>query len=190
MKVGQKLGYKVCTIGLTSVGKTALVNRYVSDLFSASPLPTIQAILTSKTEIIKGNPVKLNIWDTAGQERYKSTVPIYLRDADCIILVFDVQNEDSWEAVKDWYENETKQFDPMPLIIVCGNKTDMPPSVSEDTIKEWCETKKLTYYLTSASSGKGVKKMFKHIATLVMERNPSISKDLSIAAAYKKPCAC
>lgn len=40
------------------------------------------------------------IWDTAGQERFRSVTAAYYRDADALLLVFDVSNRASFENVR------------------------------------------------------------------------------------------
>ena len=41
----------------------------------------------------------LNIWDTAGQERFHALGPIYYRDADGAVLVYDITDTDSFGKV-------------------------------------------------------------------------------------------
>ena len=47
--------------------------------------------------------VSLSIWDTAGQERFHALGPIYYRDADGAILVYDVTDADSFQKVRGAY---------------------------------------------------------------------------------------
>lgn len=44
-----------------------------------------------------GTSVKVEVWDTAGHEKYKEIVCVHLKDADGIILVFDLRNPKSYE---------------------------------------------------------------------------------------------
>ena len=45
---------------------------------------------------------ELQIWDTAGQEKFRSITPLYFRDANGIILVYDVTNPVSFNSLRDW----------------------------------------------------------------------------------------
>jgi Ras-related protein Rab-6A len=38
----------------------------------------------------KGQQYRLQLWDSAGQEKYMSLIPTYLRDADCVLFIFDI----------------------------------------------------------------------------------------------------
>jgi GTPase SAR1 family protein len=46
--------------------------------------------------------VKLTIWDTAGQEKFKSITKDYYRDADAIVIVYDVNNRESFDHIDQW----------------------------------------------------------------------------------------
>ena len=59
---------KVVLIGNTSVGKTSIFNRIISDSYIESGVATFSAVFRSKTMEFPGNPtkIKVNLWDTAG----------------------------------------------------------------------------------------------------------------------------
>lgn len=172
MRVGHKIGFKICTIGSHSVGKTAIIHRYANGIFSASPLPTIETVITPRSVMVDGKSIKLNVWDTAGQERFKSTVPIYLRDVHCIILVFDLTVAETWEQTKDWIETQLGNFEIKPLIVICANKSDLDPVVSEDEISAYAKQNDFQYFLTSAATGKGIKDLFMYISRTLMVKFP------------------
>lgn len=46
--------------------------------------------------------VEVSIWDTAGQERFHSLAPLYYRDADAALLVYDITDRDSLNRVRHW----------------------------------------------------------------------------------------
>jgi len=86
----QRLQAKVVLLGEGRVGKTSLVLRFCKDTFSDSQSPTIQASFLDKAVTVGDNRISLAIWDTAGQERFHALGPIYYRDADSALLVFDI----------------------------------------------------------------------------------------------------
>jgi small GTP-binding protein len=52
--------------------------------------PTIGIDFLGKNITYKGKNYRLQLWDTAGQERFRSLIPSYLKDAICVIYVFDL----------------------------------------------------------------------------------------------------
>ena len=92
--------YKVVLLGEGRVGKTSLVVRYCQNTFRDDQQATIQASFLTKKLNVDGVKLELAIWDTAGQERFHALGPIYYRDADAALLVYDLTDLDSFERVK------------------------------------------------------------------------------------------
>ncbi|KAK5896235.1 hypothetical protein CgunFtcFv8_009858 [Champsocephalus gunnari] len=67
------------------------------------------SFLTKKLNIT-GKRVNLAIWDTAGQERFHALGPIYYRDSNGAVLVYDVTDEDSFQKVKNWVKELRKML--------------------------------------------------------------------------------
>ena len=59
-----------------------------------------QASFLSKKLNVAGRRATLSIWDTAGQERFHALGPIYYRDSNGAILVYDITDEDSFQKVR------------------------------------------------------------------------------------------
>ena len=85
--------FKLLIIGDCGVGKSALLLRYVDDIFMDTYLSTIGVDFKIKTIELEGKTVKLQIWDTAGQERFQTITTVYYRGADGIMLVYDSTNQ-------------------------------------------------------------------------------------------------
>jgi len=96
---GNTYNFKIVLLGEGCVGKTSCVLRYVEDAFNDKHLTTLQASFLTKKLNIRGKRVTLNIWDTAGQERFHALGPIYYRDADGAVLVYDITDTDSFGKV-------------------------------------------------------------------------------------------
>lgn len=77
-------------LGDYSVGKTSIIQRLSKNVFQDSTRSTIGASLF--TYINNDYKIVIAVWDTAGQERFDSLVPLYLKKADIIALVFDISD--------------------------------------------------------------------------------------------------
>jgi small GTP-binding protein len=72
---------KLVLLGDTGVGKTSIVERFVTDSHNSDTEATVGATFLSKTIQIEGKTIRFQIWDTAGQERYRSLAKMYYNDA-------------------------------------------------------------------------------------------------------------
>lgn len=66
------------------------------------------------------------MWDTAGQERYRSLIPTYLKNAHCVVFVFDITKMKTLENLGDWYKLFVDNQE-APGIVV-ANKLDLANS--------------------------------------------------------------
>jgi GTPase SAR1 family protein len=72
------------------------------------------------------------LWDTAGQERFQSLGVAFYRGADCCVLVYDVNNSKSFDALDSWRDEFLIQASPrdpdnFPFVVL-GNKIDVEES--------------------------------------------------------------
>jgi len=153
---------KVVLLGEGRVGKTCLCLRYVQNSFSDAQESTIQATYLEKRLNVGKSPIKLMIWDTAGQERFHALGPIYYRDAQGALLVYDITDRDSFDKVKHWVKELRKIVGPDIVLLIVGNKADLEKDrqVSDDDAQSYAKTVGATHLLCSAKSGKGVDNAF------------------------------
>ena len=85
-------------VGDSGVGKTEILNALDRKKPNNSS-PTIASDIKIKVLEVEGKKVKAKLWDTAGQERYRSLSPIYFRDTEGIILVYDVSDSRSFKGL-------------------------------------------------------------------------------------------
>jgi small GTP-binding protein len=115
---------KVLVIGDATVGKSSLIDKYVSDKFSIDTFSTIGVDFQSITLSYMNTNIKLQIWDTAGQERFRSIVISYYREADCVILCYDITNRDSFISLESWYGTIKKSCAENTIVFMVGTKLD------------------------------------------------------------------
>ena len=177
--------FKILTIGDGGVGKISILRRYVENKFIKHHLSTIGIDFLSKTVTIKDKEIKLKIWDTAGQERYCNITSHIYKDADGIILVFDVTSEDSFNQITDWMEQIKNNVSKEEInLILIGNKCDLEERmVEKERGEEMAEKLKIKYYETSALTGQGINEAFEGLAKQIFKNknpNENISRNISI----------
>ncbi len=155
-------------LGEGRVGKTSLLLRYMNNTFSDAQTPTVQATyLSKKVPCDDGALVDVNVWDTAGQERFHALGPIYYRDADAAVLVYDITDQDSFARVKSWVK-ELKQIngDENIALAVCANKSDLERSrrVSNEEGETYAKSIGAEFFSTSAKANKCVEAVFVSVA--------------------------
>lgn len=160
-------GYKISFIGDSNVGKTSIITRCNSTTFDQVTTPTVGVSNTQALIKLDNQKVSLNIWDTAGQERFRSLVPVYLHDAKCVVIVFDISQRSSFESLDSWLQKIHDVVDGKTQIVVCANKCDLEKEVSISECKKWCEDNECEFYMTSAATGENISDLFKGIAQLV-----------------------
>ncbi|KAH0785781.1 small GTP-binding protein [Histomonas meleagridis] len=162
----QSIDSKIVLLGATSVGKTSIICRAVSDEFDAEMPATIGACYTAKQIELDKVSVNLQIWDTAGQERFRTLAPMYYRGSIVALLVFSLIEESSLNDVKSWAQEMKAQTDEMPTIFVIGNKMDLVDERTITTEQGEAVAKELGafYYEVSAKSGRGIEELFVRIA--------------------------
>ena len=145
-------------IGDSTVGKTSLLFRYTDDKFSSQHLATVGIDFFTKDEIFNGKVVRIKVWDTAGQERYKSMTNAFYRNAQGIILVYDVNNQETFENLKYWLQSINLNLGDKTDIkkIIIGNKIDLTREVKKEEAEKFAAQNNVPYFETSALENKGI----------------------------------
>ncbi|KAG0208729.1 hypothetical protein BGX33_006053 [Mortierella sp. NVP41] len=116
---------KLVLLGEAAVGKSSLVLRFVNDEFQNNKEPTIGAAFLTQKCRLEDKVIKFEIWDTAGQERFHSLAPMYYRNAQAAVIVYDVTKASSLEKAKSWVKELQRQANPNIVIALTGNKVDL-----------------------------------------------------------------
>ena len=166
------LQIKLLTIGDSSVGKTCLLHRYTSHSFSTGSIPTVGIDFKMMNITIDGKRIKMQCWDTAGQERYRNITVNYYRNAQGIMLVYDITNMKSYESIDNWIEQIHTHAGATVNKILVGNKVDQMNErvVSYNDGENLAKKYDIPFYESSAKTGVGVDEAFFTIAKAVTER--------------------
>ena len=89
------------------------------------------------------------------------------------LIVFDLSNNDSLNALKDWIEDVKENVED-PKFIILGNKDDLQKSkkLSDDIIKNQLDNyKDVIYIKTSAKANTNIKETFEKMIDLLEKDN-------------------
>ena len=163
---------KIVLAGDVSVGKTSLINKFVTGQFSENYKATIGVDISTKEIIFNKENVTLQIWDVAGQTSFRKFLQRFFSGSHGFLLVFDLTSPDSLNNIQlSWINDVQKIAGLIPLILI-GNKDDLTElhSVSSEKITDFLDHNSniLDYYNTSALTGENVERVFYRLISLFL----------------------
>ena len=120
-----KPNFKCILIGDSGVGKSCLMLRFAEGAFQEDFVSTIGVDFTNKNLELDGERVKCQLWDTAGQERFRTLTTSYYRDAQGVVIVYDISDRKSFDNVERWKADVQKHANPEVAMLIVGNKADL-----------------------------------------------------------------
>ena len=157
------LSFKIIIIGDQGVGKSCLSIKASRNYFEDFYSPTVGFEFVSFNVRIEDKNIKLQIWDTCGQEVYRSLISSFYRSASLAIMVYSIDNDDSFNNIEKWLNDVKTQSNPNIKIFLIGNKADLEDKrkVSREAGEKFLKDHKLTYFIeTSAKTGFNVQNVF------------------------------
>ena len=154
--------YKLIFLGDQNVGKSSILNRFMSDTFTEEYQATIGLDFQSKNVQIDNQDIHLLLYDTAGQEKFRSLIPMYTRDANIILLVYDICSKESFLHLSDWLKDLTNINMNEVIFALVGNKIDLNDKreVSPEEGQKFSEEHDFIFQEVSAKTGDGFSDLF------------------------------
>lgn len=207
--------------------QSSLVLRFVNNDFQENKEPTIggtsgpipiiliwssrsnpqppAAFLTQKCNLPE-RTIKFEIWDTAGQERFASLAPMYYRNAQAALVVYDLTKPTSLIKAKHWVAELQRQATPGIVIALVGNKLDLTNDsagssgegegggddandarkVPTEEAQTYAEQEDLLFFETSAKTGYNVTEVFTAIANAIPETSLKTARGPSAAGGVNR----
>ena len=174
---------KVVLGGESGVGKTCIIQRYVNNNYNENTVSTSSSTYTYKSIDYKklNKSISFDIWDTAGQELYRALAKNFYLNASIGILVYDIRRKDSFEAIKDYWHEQLKEFGEENMVFgVAGNKCDLfqEEQVSEEEGKKFAKSIGAIFHLTSCKESIGIDELFEECGRKYWEVNNLISDNV------------
>ena len=193
--------FRIIILGNIAVGKTCIISRFVHNKYNKDYKCSIGVEFCAKTlNISQSSIANLKIWDTCGDEKYRAITRQYYKDAQGILLVYDITNKKSFEGLNDWYNDIKEKCIKNAQIILVGNKSDLAEDkvVTNEDIKGFLKDKKnIDSIEVSAKTGRNITLLFEKLTNqLIMtekerlkdndENNKSANMKLSVSSSFSK----
>ena len=77
--------------------------------------------------------------------RFHTITTTYYRQADAVMLVFDVTNRNSFKCLNQWCEEVKRNSKEGIRCLLLGNKSDLDRQVTMEEAKEWADYHHMPY---------------------------------------------
>lgn len=160
--------YKVIVAGEGGVGKTSIIQRYITG-FSSTPIMTVGSEFAYQELEVNSHRVGLSIWDFGGEERFRELMPIFCLGAHGAFVVFDLTRFSTFLQLAYWIEIIREAAGTIPLILV-GAKADLEGGPSDDDLHDFCLRHEVSaYFPVSSRTGENVSQLFLYLAEKMMQ---------------------
>lgn len=163
---------KIAIIGRTNTGKSAIISRFICNKYLPEHEITIEDTYIIK-KTIDDIDCQLHIIDTAGDKEFDSMLDSWINTAECIILVYNIDNKDSYEEMKAKCQRISilKGKEEKYFLAALGNKCDMEKrrDVDKSIAEKFCEQNKIYFMEGSAKENINIKEFFLHVIRKMLE---------------------
>ncbi len=177
MKQSPSIPFKIVIFGDAAVGKTTLIDRYTTGVFSDKSTTTLGVDFYVKKLEVKGRKVSLQLWDFMGQERFRVLLPKFVAGAKGGVFMFDITRADTLKDINAWVEVIKECHDQkgrlIPLILV-GGKLDLEilravdPFYGKKLVEQYKQFVK--YIECSSKTGQNIELIFSSLAEEMLKR--------------------
>ena len=166
--------YKVIIIGRYGVGKTTILGKLMYKNVEKEYAPTVSIDIKNLQMKVNDKIIQIQIWDCCGNDKYAQSLPNLFKNTYIVILVYSINDRDSFEDLKNWY-NLVKEHSFDNIIFLIGNKncSEKEREVTNeegDTFKNNYDNIKL-FLETSALNGNNIDKLLDNIAISIYEKD-------------------
>ena len=126
---------------------------------------------------MKDKDISLQIWDSANQ-KYNNMISLYYKGAKGIILMYDINNQESFDSVQECWKRKIEDLaDSDAAIMLVGNKKDKKRVVSKKDAEECATSNKWGFCEVSTTSGNSCDDMISELGELIIGKTSSLGSE-------------
>lgn len=154
------------------VGKTSLINRFVTGSFKREYKATIGVDIFTKQLSVMNQMINLQIWDIAGQTSFRKFRERFFQGSRGALLVFDLTTQKSLDNLHlSWIRDIKAITGEIPQILI-GNKVDLKDSIviKPEMLSKFLDNNQevLAHFNTSALTGENVELAFNKLVHYIL----------------------
>ena len=156
-------------LGSMAVGKTSLIRRFVSSIFSDDYLSTVGVKISKKTMIIDKREINLLLWDLEGQDEYGDVNISYLKGASGLLFIIDGTRGHTMSQALDLRSSALSVSGAGTPHLFLINKTDLRDEWQvTDPVLAALKGKGLELLEVSAKTGQNVEEAFARLTSMML----------------------
>ena len=169
---------KIIVIGNGKVGKSTLALKFVKNIFTTVYKQTLGVDFLNIKKYIKkiDQTIDFYIWDTAGQDHFNAITRRYYRGADACLIVFAINDKDSFIQVKSWHKKMKNECGDIPTALVMS-KIDLKAEqkISDEEAEKLAKELGIKLFKVSSKEGIMVEECFEYLAEKNYQKNGNYS---------------
>lgn len=115
---------------------------------------------------------QMQVWDTAGQERFRSISTSFYRGAQCVMIVYDSSQPDTFAHLGQWLEDIRNHGSDQLEVLIVANKCDLlVERVDPAVAKEWAQRNGCDFIQSSAKNSINVDQAFEGLANKFIDKS-------------------
>ncbi|CAD8093598.1 unnamed protein product [Paramecium sonneborni] len=188
MIVSDAIPVKIVVVGDSKVGKTSLILSYIKQKVGRQS----ESKLKFDYQIIEHENYYVAVWESIGQ-KYQQDVPkLIIKDADGIILCFDVNKQFNFKSIQSQMEILVEQCPFQCQFLLVGTKKDLPYKNSEIELQDYYNKLQSKFeslrdvYFTSISQEESIMKVFQLIIKLSAEAKQNRASSINFQVNKQK----
>ena len=174
----EKIYLTFLTLGSSTVDKSSFITRYAKKFFPEKIYATIGIDFQNTNLTLFDKKILLKLYDTAGQEKFRSISRQYYKNADGILLMFNIADRQSFKDIEKWMKEIKDNIDVKSIVLLLiGNKCNLEEErkISKEEAIEMAEQNDMSYFETSARTGQNVNESIEHLVTKCLNNKQLIT---------------